>query len=128
MTIENATHYDALLFVSFGGPEGREDVLPFLENVLRGKPVPRERMLEVAEHYYHFDGISPINGQNRDLIQAVKMELEDHVPLQFEILLELPDTPLCEQYAEPAQESFWWFTIGGWYHLVQVCAKGAHKW
>ena len=77
MNIENATHYDALLFVSFGGPEGREDVLPFLENVLRGKPVPRERMLEVAEHYYHFDGISPINGQNRDLIQAVKMELED---------------------------------------------------
>lgn len=77
MNTGNATHYDALLFVSFGGPEGREDVLPFLENVLRGKPVPRERMLEVAEHYYHFDGISPINGQNRDLIQAIKGELED---------------------------------------------------
>ncbi len=77
MNTENASHYDALLFVSFGGPEGREDVLPFLENVLRGKPVPRERMLEVAEHYYHFDGVSPINGQNRDLIDAVKRELED---------------------------------------------------
>ena len=77
MNTENASHYDALLFVSFGGPEGREDVLPFLENVLRGKPVPRERMLEVAEHYYHFDGVSPINGQNRDLINAVKRELED---------------------------------------------------
>ena len=77
MNTEKASHYDALLFVSFGGPEGREDVLPFLENVLRGKPVPRERMLEVAEHYYHFDGVSPINGQNRDLINAVKRELEE---------------------------------------------------
>ena len=48
--------YDALLIVSFGGPEKREDVIPFLENVLRGRNVPRERMLEVAEHYYHFDG------------------------------------------------------------------------
>ena len=77
MNTEKPSHYDALLFVSFGGPEGREDVLPFLENVLRGKPVPRERMLEVAEHYYHFDGVSPINGQNRKLINAVKRELED---------------------------------------------------
>ncbi len=63
--------YDAILFVSFGGPEGREDVIPFLENVLRGRNVPRERMLAVAEHYYHFDGISPINQQNRELISAV---------------------------------------------------------
>ena len=50
--------YDALLIVSFGGPERREDVMPFLENVLRGKNVPRERMLQVAEHYYHFGGSS----------------------------------------------------------------------
>jgi protoporphyrin/coproporphyrin ferrochelatase len=64
--------YDALLVMSFGGPEKREDVIPFLENVLRGRNVPRERMLEVAEHYYHFDGRSPINDQNRALIEALR--------------------------------------------------------
>jgi protoporphyrin/coproporphyrin ferrochelatase len=64
--------YDALLIVSFGGPEKREDVIPFLENVLRGRNVPRERMLEVAEHYYQFDGRSPINDQNRALIAALR--------------------------------------------------------
>src|SRR5678815_1237627 len=58
--------------VSFGGPEKHEDVIPFLENVLRGRNVPRERMLEVAEHYYHFDGRSPINDQNRSLIEALR--------------------------------------------------------
>jgi ferrochelatase len=66
------SRYDALLIVSFGGPEKHEDVIPFLENVLRGRNVPRERMLEVAEHYYHFDGRSPINDQNRALIAALK--------------------------------------------------------
>ena len=64
--------FDALLVVSFGGPEGQEDVMPFLENVLRGKNVPRERMLEVAEHYKHFGGVSPINEQNRQLISAIE--------------------------------------------------------
>ena len=64
--------YDALLVLSFGGPEKHEDVIPFLENVLRGRNVPRERMLEVAEHYYHFDGRSPINDQNRALIEALR--------------------------------------------------------
>jgi len=72
--------YDAILVVSFGGPESKDDVIPFLENVLRGKPVPRERMLEVAEHYYHFDGKSPINQQTRDLIAALKTELDQHGP------------------------------------------------
>ena len=67
--------YDAILVLSFGGPEKREDVLPFLENVLRGRPVPRERLLEVAEHYYHFGGRSPINDQNRALIAALEQEL-----------------------------------------------------
>ncbi len=67
--------YDAVLVLSFGGPEKHEDVLPFLENVLRGKNVPRERMLEVAEHYYHFDGRSPINQQNRELIAALQAEI-----------------------------------------------------
>jgi ferrochelatase len=70
--------YDAILVVSFGGPEKEADVLPFLENVLRGKAVPRERMLAVAEHYYHFQGKSPINEQNRNLIAALRKELSDH--------------------------------------------------
>ncbi|HSR68548.1 MAG TPA: ferrochelatase [Acidobacteriota bacterium] len=70
--------YDALLVVSFGGPEAMEDVMPFLENVLRGKNVPRQRMLEVAEHYKMFNGVSPINDQNRDLIEAVKKEFQAH--------------------------------------------------
>lgn len=70
--------FDALLFVSFGGPEGPDDVMPFLENVLRGRNVPRERMLEVAEHYQHFGGVSPINQQCRELIAALKTELQDH--------------------------------------------------
>jgi ferrochelatase len=64
--------YDAILIVSFGGPERTEDVIPFLENVLRGRNVPRERMLEVAKHYYHFNGSSPINQQCRDLIAALR--------------------------------------------------------
>jgi ferrochelatase len=72
--------YDALLIVSFGGPEGPEEVMPFLENVLRGKNVPRERMLAVAEHYQRFGGVSPINAQNRALIAALKEELEAHGP------------------------------------------------
>ena len=67
--------YDAILVVSFGGPESRDDVIPFLENVLRGRNVPRERMLAVAEHYYHFDGKSPINQQTRELIAAIENEL-----------------------------------------------------
>ena len=70
--------YDAVLFVSFGGPEGQDDVLPFLENVLRGKPVPRERMLEVAEHYRHFGGVSPINDQTRELMAAVRADFDAH--------------------------------------------------
>ncbi len=70
--------YDAILVVSFGGPEKEADVLPFLENVLRGKNVPRERMLSVAEHYRHFNGKSPINEQNRKLIAALEKELAQH--------------------------------------------------
>lgn len=72
--------YDAILILSFGGPEGRDDVMPFLENVLRGKNVPHERMLEVAEHYYQFGGVSPINEQNRQLIAALERELAEHGP------------------------------------------------
>jgi ferrochelatase len=68
--------YDAILLVSFGGPERREDVLPFLENVTRGRNIPPERLLEVAEHYYHFGGKSPINDQCRELIAALRNELD----------------------------------------------------
>ena len=63
--------YDAILVVSFGGPEKPDDVMPFLENVTRGRNIPRERLTEVAEHYYHFGGKSPINDQNRALIAAL---------------------------------------------------------
>jgi ferrochelatase len=70
--------YDAILIVGFGGPEHAEDVLPFLENVTRGRNIPRERLLEVAEHYHHFDGVSPINSQIRDLIAALRAELDRH--------------------------------------------------
>lgn len=70
--------YDALLLVSFGGPEGPDDVIPFLENVLRGRNVPRERLEEVAEHYFAFGGVSPINGQCRNLKAAVKRDFQDH--------------------------------------------------
>ena len=78
--------YDALLIVSFGGPEGPDDVLPFLENVTRGRNIPRERLAEVAEHYQHFGGVSPINAQNRALIAALETELKSHgidLPIYF---------------------------------------------
>lgn len=81
-----ANVYDAILIVSFGGPEGMDDVMPFLENVLRGRNVPRERMLGVAKHYELFGGVSPINGQNRKLIAALQEELEangPHLPVYF---------------------------------------------
>ena len=67
--------YQAILILSFGGPEQAADVIPFLENVLRGRNVPRERLLEVAEHYYHFDGRSPINDHCRELIAALSKEV-----------------------------------------------------
>jgi ferrochelatase len=67
--------YDSILIVAFGGPEGPDDVLPFLENVLRGRNVPRARMFEVAEHYWKFGGVSPLNSQVRALIAALESEL-----------------------------------------------------
>jgi ferrochelatase len=70
-----AIDYDALLIVGFGGPETRDDVIPFLENVTRGRNIPRERLLAVAEHYYHFGGKSPLNDQVRALIAALEPEL-----------------------------------------------------
>ncbi|MBT5874910.1 MAG: ferrochelatase [Candidatus Latescibacteria bacterium] len=73
---DNTETYDAVLLLSFGGPEARDDVIPFLENVLRGRNVPHQRMLAVAEHYFEFDGVSPLNGQNRVLIAALEAELK----------------------------------------------------
>jgi ferrochelatase len=67
--------YDAFLLLSFGGPEQPDDVMPFLRNVTRGRGVPDERLLEVAEHYYHFGGVSPINQQSRDLLAGVEVDL-----------------------------------------------------
>ena len=83
---DEARHYDALLVLSFGGPEGLDDVIPFLENVTRGRNVPRARLEEVAEHYRHFGGVSPINAQNRALIAALEAELNAHgidLPVYF---------------------------------------------
>lgn len=78
--------FDALLLLSFGGPEGPEEVMPFLENVTRGRGIPRERLESVAEHYYHFDGVSPINGINRALIEQIRAELAargEDLPVYF---------------------------------------------
>jgi len=72
------TFFDAILVVAFGGPEGTADVMPFLENVTRGRNVPSERLEEVAHHYARFGGVSPINTQNRELIAALRPELDSH--------------------------------------------------
>ncbi|WP_369258910.1 ferrochelatase [Geodermatophilus amargosae] len=69
---------EALLVLSFGGPQGHDDVMPFLENVTRGRGVPRERLLDVAEHYHHFGGVSPINEQNEALVAAIEADLAAH--------------------------------------------------
>lgn len=74
----SAAPYDALLLLSFGGPEGPDDVVPFLENVTRGRGIPRERLAEVGEHYFLFGGVSPINQQCRDLLAAIRQDLAEH--------------------------------------------------
>lgn len=76
MTGPDVRPYDALLLVSFGGPEKPDDVVPFLENVTRGRGIPRERLEEVGQHYYLFGGRSPINDQNREFIAAVRADLD----------------------------------------------------
>ncbi|MER7396105.1 ferrochelatase, partial [Streptomyces sp. NPDC000151] len=70
--------YDALLLLSFGGPEGPDDVVPFLENVTRGRGIPRERLKEVGQHYFLFGGVSPINAQNRELLDALRKDFAEH--------------------------------------------------
>src|SRR4051794_19206083 len=71
----NTVLFDAVLLLSFGGPEGPEQVRPFLENITRGRNVPPERLHDVAEHYLYFGGVSPINGINRALIAELRTEL-----------------------------------------------------
>ena len=81
-----ADGFDALLLLSFGGPEGPDQVMPFLENVTRGRGIPRERLESVAEHYLHFGGVSPINGINRALIETIRAELAqrgEDLPIYF---------------------------------------------
>ncbi|MFA4896594.1 MULTISPECIES: ferrochelatase [Microbacterium] len=73
--VETPVAYDALVLASFGGPEGQDDVIPFLRNVTRGRGIPDERLEEVAHHYRHFGGISPINAHNRELKTALEAEL-----------------------------------------------------
>src|SRR5690606_17803137 len=77
---EHATqpmNYDAILLSGFGGPEGQEDVLPFLRNVTRGRGIPDERLEEVAHHYRQVGGVSPINDQNRALKRALEAALSE---------------------------------------------------
>lgn len=74
---QNAQNFDALLVLSFGGPEGNEEVVPFLENVTRGRGIPRERLEVVGEHYYHFGGVSPLNALNREIIDHLEGELKN---------------------------------------------------
>jgi len=70
--------FDAFLLLSFGGPEGPDDVLPFLRNVTRGRGIPDSRLATVAEHYHHFGGVSPINAQNRALLAAIEKDFAEH--------------------------------------------------
>ncbi len=104
--------FDSILFVSFGGPERRDDVMPFLRNVVRGKRVPDERLDEVAQHYYDLDGVSPLNQQNRELIELVGHELRSQAidlpiffgnrnwhPLLNDTLSEMVDQGLCKALA-----------------------------
>lgn len=86
MSESRVHNYDALLVLSFGGPEGEDEVIPFLENVTRGRGIPRERLKVVGEHYFHFGGVSPLNRLNREIIGRLKDELEDRghqLPVYF---------------------------------------------
>ncbi len=75
VTTTTPAEFDALLVLSFGGPEGNEEVVPFLENVTRGRGIPRERLAQVGKHYFHFDGVSPLNRLNREMIANIEKEL-----------------------------------------------------
>ena len=113
--------YDALLVVSFGGPEGMQDVMPFLQNVLRGRNIPEDRLREVAHHYELFGGVSPLNAQNRALIAALLSELEQSGPFLVDALRQMQQDGIkralafftsayssysgCRQYREDIQKA-----------------------
>src|SRR5436190_11291950 len=80
---DRTSGYDGLIVVSFGGPEGHDDVRPFLENVTRGRNVPPERLAQVARQYDRFAGVSPINQQNRDLVAAVQASVDMPMPVYW---------------------------------------------
>lgn len=83
---DSSQPFDALLVLSFGGPEGNDEVLPFLENVTRGRNIPRERLKAVGKHYYHFDGVSPLNALNREIISHLEDEIDNRgwkLPVYF---------------------------------------------
>ena len=67
--------YDAVLILSYGGPAGEDDVLPFMRNATAGRGVPDSRLLEVSGHYARFGGVSPINARNAELVRALRLEL-----------------------------------------------------
>ena len=140
--------YDAFLLISFGGPEKPEDVIPFLENVLRGKNVPHERMLAVAEHYYHFGGKSPINDQNRALLEELRKVMPMPIywgnrnwhPMLADTLREMRDAGVkravafatsafgsysgCRQYAENIERAR--AAVEGAPEIVKAPPFGAH--
>ncbi len=115
--MNNSTNnsFDALLVLSFGGPEGMDDVIPFLENVLRGRNIPRARLEEVGEHYRMFDGVSPLNAQNRALIAALETELKNNqidLPIYFgnrNWHPLLPDT-MCQMVDDGVKNTLAFFT------------------
>ena len=103
--------FDAVLLLSFGGPEGPEQVRPFLENVTRGRNVPPQRLDDVAQHYQHFGGVSPINGINRALIAQLRGDLEPAG------LLRQPQLgPLCRRHRKD-DAGQWYSSCGGVHHV-----------
>ena len=110
--------FDALLVLSFGGPEGTEEVVPFLENVTRGRGIPRERLEEVGEHYFHFGGISPLNALNREIIANISAELSSrghNLPVYFGNRNWYPfGTEAVEQMAADGVRSVAVFATSAW--------------
>ena len=84
--------YDAVVVLGFGGPEGTDEVVPFLERVTAGRGIPRERLVEVGQHYFTLGGVSPINAQNRELLAAVRAEL-DRLGVQIDVELANRNSP-----------------------------------
>jgi ferrochelatase len=109
---------EALLVLGFGGPEGHEDVMPFLENVTRGRGIPPERLEAVAEHYHHFGGVSPINDQNKALVAALEAALA-------EAGVELPVYWGNRNWAPYVEDAWWQMAEDGIAHAY-VLATSAY--